>query len=83
MRLICGLRINTIKSVKPIKPQSKMSDVDREYWRKYAEYLLSRNVSGRAAEACIRHAQRFAYGLKPVKLRDVDRGMSCECTSMN
>lgn len=52
-----------------------MSVAEREYWRKYTEYLLSKNISGRAAEACIRHAQRFAYGLKPIKLRDVDRGV--------
>jgi integron integrase len=75
MRLICTYVINTIRIMKPIKPQSEMSDVEREYWRKYCEHLLSRNISGRAAEACIRHAQHFAYGLKRVKLRDVDGGI--------
>jgi hypothetical protein len=52
-----------------------MSDVEREDWRKYCEYLLFRNIGGQAAEACIRHAQHFAYGLKRVKLRDVDMGI--------
>jgi len=58
--------------MKPIKPQSEMTERERTYWRKYAEYLLSHNISGRAAEACIRHAQQFAYSLGSMKLRDVD-----------
>ena len=50
-----------------------MTERERNYWRKYAEYLLSNNISGRAAEACIRHAQQFAYSLEKKKLRDVDK----------
>ncbi len=50
-----------------------MTEKERVFWCKYADFILSRNVSGRAAEACIRHAQRFAYNLGGVHLRDVDK----------
>ena len=63
----------TIRTMKPIKPQSQMTEKERNFWCKYADFILSRNVSGRAAEACIRHAQRFAYNLGGVHLRDVDK----------
>ena len=34
-------------------------------------FVRSRNISGRAAEASIRHAQLFVYNLDGIKLRDV------------
>ncbi len=59
--------------MKPIKPQSQMSEKERFFWEKYAAFILSRNFSGRAGEACIRHAQLFAYNLNGVHLRDVNK----------
>lgn len=50
-----------------------MSEKEREFWAKYANCLISRNISGHSAEWCIRHAQQFVYGLDGVKLRDVDK----------
>jgi len=50
-----------------------MTEQERAFWCKYADFILSRNFSGRAGEACIRHAQLFAYNLDGVKLRDVDK----------
>jgi len=59
--------------MKPIKPQSQMSERERAFWDKYAGFILSKNVSGRAGEASIRHAQQFAYNLGGIKLRNVDK----------
>jgi len=59
--------------MKPIKPQSQMTESERVFWSKYADFILSRNFSGRAAEATIRHAQQFAYNLGGIKLRDVQK----------
>jgi len=59
--------------MKPIKPQSQMSEKERVFWAKYTTFILSRNFSGRAGAACIRHAQLFAYNLNGVHLRDVNK----------
>ncbi len=59
--------------MKPIKPQSQMTDIEREFWCTYSNYILSRNVSGHGAEWSIRHAQQFVYNLDGVKLREVDK----------
>lgn len=50
-----------------------MTEKERAFWCKYADFILSRNISGRAAEATIRHAQRFACNLGGVHLRDMDK----------
>jgi integrase len=50
-----------------------MTEKERAFWCKFADFILSRNVSGRAAEATIRHAQQFAYNLGGIKLRDVEK----------
>jgi hypothetical protein len=49
-----------------------MTEKERALWRKYADFILSRNFSGRAGEACMRHAQLLACNLDGAKLRDVD-----------
>jgi hypothetical protein len=49
--------------MKPVKPHSQMTDAERAFWSKYANFILSRNVSGHAAEWSIRHVQQFAYNL--------------------
>ncbi len=59
--------------MKPIKPQSQMTERERVFWCDYANFVLSRNVSGHAAEWSVRYAQQFAYGLDGVKLKDVDK----------
>lgn len=73
MALLAGLCENIIRTMKPIKPQSQMTDKERIIWSNYANFILSRNISGHAAEWSIRYAQEFAYNLGGVKLRDVDK----------
>jgi hypothetical protein len=71
--LLLVASINTIKVVNPIKPQSEMTDKEREFWCNYAKFILFRNVSGHAAEWSIRYAQQFAYSLDGIKLKEVDK----------
>jgi len=46
--------------------------MERTFWSKYANFIVKRNISGQAGAWYIRQAQRFVYGLKNVRLRDVD-----------
>lgn len=59
--------------MKPIKPQTQMTERERKFWAQYANILVSRNISGHRAEWYIRHAQEFAYSLDGKRLEAVDK----------
>jgi hypothetical protein len=58
--------------MKPVRPQSEMASVERDFWYKYAQRIMLHNVSGKKGEWYIRYAQEFAYGLDGRHLKELE-----------
>ena len=55
----------------PVKPQSQMSEPERDFWCKYAGCLVRRHITGHDAEWHVRRAQAFCYGLNGRRLQSL------------